>query len=115
MMPSGQRDPIQKMIDIDPDSAPETKKQLTEIYKQIQVEVATNVETDPEVWREAREFMQAMDEVQERLIAREIDGDAYQRETMALLDGVPQNVLKAASTIQQAIIAAYRNPDPTVH
>lgn len=115
MMPSDQRDPVQKMIDIDPDSAPETKEQLTEIYAQIRAEVAINIETDPEVWREAREFMQAMDEVRERLFAHEIDGDAYQRETMALLNGVPQNVLKAANSIQQAIIAAYRSPDATLH
>lgn len=104
-----------RMLDDDPRYTPETKAQMRETVTRLKAEVATNVESDPAVWEQAREFMRAMDDVQARLFAGEIDGNTYHREQMALLDTAPMNVMKAANSIQQAIIKSFRDPGAPVH
>ena len=104
-----------RLIENDPNSTPDMKSRVLAMLARAKAEEAAHVESDPAVWEQAREFKQAMDDTLARFLAREIDGDTYQRETKALLDAVPENARTAANSIQRAMLASFRDPDPSVH
>jgi hypothetical protein len=105
-------DNFRRRIENDPNTTPEMKRRMLEMMNEVDATVATNIETDPEVLRQVREFDMALDDIYRRLYDREIDGPTFHREIVALYNAVPMSVLTASNAIQGAMIAALRIDTP---
>jgi hypothetical protein len=93
------------MIEEDAELSLESKAQMLDMLRDTESAVAAAPLTDPHVLIQARQLSQAMQDLTDRLFARQISGDDYDTQLTALLDGVPPNVKQTASKINRFVAA----------
>ncbi len=85
------------------------RKTLQQIADQIEADLASPLMTDQATWDAARELTRRTQDLTDRLYAREVSGDQYQDEMLALLKA-PEEVVRAATQITRTINKALRVP-----